>query len=285
VVTSVLTNNDEGRSPENTVPQYHQEVAMSPRWAATDQVAPARPFHDRFEAGRVLASLLSAYANRPGAVVLGLPRGGVAVAYEVARALHLPLDVFIVRKLGVPGQEELAMGAIASGGVRVLNHAVINALGLGQADIDQVVRREEQELHRRERLFRGERPPPDLKGKIVIVVDDGLATGATMWAAIAAIRQQAPARIVMAVPVAAPTECDAFRQIAEEVVCAVTAEPLHAVGLWYQDFPQMTDEEVRALLTSPSPDPRTSPSPLAGEDRGKSPSPGPRKSPSPSGGG
>jgi predicted phosphoribosyltransferase len=227
-------------------------MATSPRWAATDQAAPARPFHDRFEAGRMLASLLTAYANRPDAIVLGLPRGGVAVAYEVARALHLPLDVFIVRKLGVPGQDELAMGAIASGGVRVLNHAVINALGLGQAEIDQVIRREEQELRRREQQFRGERPPLQLKGKTVIVVDDGLATGATMWAAIAAIRQRGPAKIVMAVPVAAPAECEAFRQIADEVVCAVTAEPLHAVGLWYEDFPQLTDEEVRALL-SPSP--------------------------------
>jgi predicted phosphoribosyltransferase len=225
-------------------------MATSPRWAATDQAAPARPFHDRFEAGRMLASLLTAYANRPDAIVLGLPRGGVAVAYEVARALHLPLDVFIVRKLGVPGQDELAMGAIASGGVRVLNHAVINALGLGQAEIDQVIRREEQELRRREQQFRGERPPLQLKGKTVIVVDDGLATGATMWAAIAAIRQRGPAKIVMAVPVAAPAECEAFRQIADEVVCAVTAEPLHAVGLWYEDFPQLTDEEVRTLLSS-----------------------------------
>ena len=224
-------------------------MATSPRWAATDQAAPARPFHDRFEAGRMLASLLTAYANWPDAIVLGLPRGGVAVAYEVARALHLPLDVFIVRKLGVPGQDELAMGAIASGGVRVLNHAVINALGLGQAEIDQVIRREEQELRRREQQFRGERPPLQLKGKTVIVVDDGLATGATMWAAVAAIRQRGPAKIVMAVPVAAPAECEAFRQIADEVVCAVTAEPLHAVGLWYEDFPQLTDEEVRALLS------------------------------------
>ncbi|TMD92043.1 MAG: phosphoribosyltransferase [Chloroflexi bacterium] len=224
-------------------------MATSPRWAATDQAAPARPFHDRFEAGRMLASLLTAYANWPDAIVLGLPRGGVAVAYEVARALHLPLDVFIVRKLGVPGQDELAMGPIASGGVRVLNHAVINALGLGQAEIDQVIRREEQELRRREQQFRGERPPLQLKGKTVIVVDDGLATGATMWAAVAAIRQRGPAKIVMAVPVAAPAECEAFRQIADEVVCAVTAEPLHAVGLWYEDFPQLTDEEVRALLS------------------------------------
>jgi predicted phosphoribosyltransferase len=228
-------------------------MALLPRWAATDEVAPPQPFHDRFDAGRVLASRLSAYADRPDAIVLGLPRGGVAVAYEVARALHLPLDVFIVRKLGVPGQEELAMGAIASGGVRVLNQAVIRALGLSQGEINEVIRREEQELRRREEVYRGQRPPLDLKGKTVILVDDGLATGATMWAAITAVRQQQPAKIVMAVPVADPAGCDSFRQIADEVVCAITAEPLHAVGLWYQDFPQMTDEEVRKLLNSPSP--------------------------------
>ena len=224
-----------------------------PRWAATDEIASPRPFHDRFEAGRVLAARLSPYANRPDAIVLGLPRGGVAVAYEVARALNLPLDVFIVRKLGVPGQEELAMGAIASGRVRVLNHAVIGALGLSQAEINEVLRREEQELRRREEQYRGRRSPLNLTGKTVILVDDGLATGATMWAAVTAVRQQEPARVVMAVPVAAPAECDAFKQIADEVICAITAEPFHAVGLWYQDFPQMTDDEVRALLESPSP--------------------------------
>ena len=231
------------------------------RWAETDEAAPSRPFHDRFDAGRVLARHLSTYANRSDAIVLGLPRGGVAVAYEVARALNLPLDVFIVRKLGVPGQEELAMGAIASGGVRVLNQAVISALGLNQAELDEVIRREEQELRRREEQFRGQRPPLDLSGKTVILVDDGLATGATMWAAVTAVRQQKPAKIVMAVPVADPSSCEAFRQIADEVVCAITAEPLHAVGLWYQDFPQLTDEEVRELLA------HTSRSPL-GEGRG-----------------
>jgi len=240
-----------------------------PRWAATDEVAPPRPFHDRFEAGRVLASRLLPYADRYDAIVLGLPRGGVAVAIEVARALHLPLDVFIVRKLGVPGQEELAMGAIASGGVRVLNHAVIRALGLSQGEINEVIRREAQELRRREEQFRGDRPPLDLKGKTVILVDDGLATGATMWAAITAVRHQQPAKIVMAVPVADPQGCESFRQIADEVVCAITAEPLHAVGLWYQEFPQMTDEEVRDLLarfeqTSPSPAADKSPSSVVG---------------------
>ena len=196
----------------------------------------------------MLATRLSAYANRDDAIVLGLPRGGVAVAYEVARALPLPLDVFIVRKLGVPGQEELAMGAIASGGVRVLNQVMIRSLGLTQAEIEEVIRCEEQELRRREQQFRGQRPSLNLKGKIVIVVDDGLATGATMWAAITAVRQQQPAKVVVAVPVAAPSECDAFRQIADDVVCAIAAAPLQAVGLWYQDFPQLTDEEVRTLL-------------------------------------
>ena len=196
----------------------------------------------------MLATRLSAYANRDDAIVLGLPRGGVAVAYEVARALPLPLDVFIVRKLGVPGQEELAMGAIASGGVRVLNQVMIRSLGLSQAEIEEVIRCEEQALRRREQQFRGQRPSLNLKGKIVIVVDDGLATGATMWAALTAVRQQQPAKVVMAVPVAAPSECDAFRQIADDVVCAIAAAPLQAVGLWYQDFPQLTDEEVRRLL-------------------------------------
>ena len=240
-------------------------MALFPRWTATDEVAPPRPFHDRREAGRVLASRLEAYADRPEAIVLGLPRGGVAVAYEVARALHLPLDVFIVRKLGVPGQEELAMGAIASGGVRVLNQAVIRALGLSQADVTDVIRREEQELRRREEQFRGNRPLLDLKGKTVIVVDDGLATGATMWAAITAVRQQQPAKIVMAVPVADPSGCESFRQIADEVVCAITAEPLHAVGLWYQEFPQLTDEEVRDLLARAE---QMVPSPARGAGQG-----------------
>jgi len=196
----------------------------------------------------VLATRLSAYASRDDAIVLGLPRGGVAVAYEVARALPLPLDVFIVRKLGVPGQEELALGAIASRGVRALNQVMIRSLGLSQAEIEEVIRCEEQALRRREQQFRGQRPSLNLKGKIVIVVDDGLATGATMWAAITAVRQQQPAKVVMAVPVAAPSECDAFRQIADDVVCAIAAAPLQAVGLWYQDFPQLTDEEVRRLL-------------------------------------
>ena len=222
-------------------------MALFTRWAPGDEDG-AHQFRDRFEAGRVLAQRLRHYANRSDAIVLGLPRGGVAVAYEVARLLNLPMDVFVVRKLGVPGQEELAMGAIASGGVRVLNERLVGALGLDEAAIDEVIRREEEELRRREREFRGQRPAPALEGKVVIIVDDGLATGATMWAAITAVRAMRPARIVMAVPVADPSTCDAFRRIADEVVCAITADPFQAVGLWYEDFRQMTDEQVRDLL-------------------------------------
>src|ERR1700716_4358730 len=166
------------RPPTRAAAYDRERMALFPRWTATDEVAPPRPFHDRFEAGRVLASRLEAYADRSDTIVLGLPRGGVAVAYEVARALHLPLDVFIVRKLGVPGQEELAMGAIATGGIRVLNQAVIRALGLSQAQIEEVIRREEQELRRREEQFRGNRPHPDLKGKTVILVETAMAPAA-----------------------------------------------------------------------------------------------------------
>ena len=202
-------------------------------------------FHDRREAGRLLAEKLTAYADRPDVLVLALPRGGVPVAYEVARALRAPLDVFIVRKLGVPGYEELAMGA---GGVRVLNDQVVNGLRIPDYVIDAVTAWEQQELARRESLYRGERPPPDVRGKTVILVDDGLATGSTMQAAVAALRQQQPARIVVAVPTAAPETCDALRAEVDEVICAITPEPFHSVGLWYKDFSQTTDDEVRELL-------------------------------------
>ena len=206
------------------------------------------PFRDRYDAGRVLATKLTAYANRPDVLVLGLPRGGVPVAFEVARALNAPQDVFLVRKLGVPGQEELAMGAIASGGVRVLNHELVEALGIPDRVIDAVAAREQQELARREQLYRDNRPPVDVRGRSVILIDDGLATGATMRAAAAALRQQEPARIVIAVPLAAPSVCQEFAQEVDEIVCAVTPEPFYAVGLWYEDFSPTTDEEVRDLL-------------------------------------
>jgi predicted phosphoribosyltransferase len=211
-------------------------------------VAPPRLFHDRAEAGRVLAERLAPYANRPDVLILALPRGGVPVAYEVARALHAPLDVFVVRKLGIPGHEELAMGAVATGGIRVINQQVVRALRIPDSVIEAVADWEERELKRRERLYRGERPPPDVRGRTVILVDDGLATGSTMIAAVKALRQQKPARIVVAVPIASGDTCDLLRNEVDEVVCAVTPEPFYAVGLWYQDFSQTTDEEVRELL-------------------------------------
>jgi putative phosphoribosyl transferase len=207
-------------------------------------------FRDRREAGRQLAQLLAAYANRPDVLVLALPRGGVPVAYEVARALHAPLDVFLVRKLGLPGHEELAMGAVASGGVRVLNRDVVERLQLSDELIDAVTRRELQELERREREYRGDRPFPDVRGKTVILVDDGLATGSTMRAAAEALRQQEPARLVVAVPAGSAETCDEFREEVDEVVCAITPQPFYAVGLWYDDFSQTTDDEVRELLSA-----------------------------------
>ena len=207
-----------------------------------------RPFRDRSDAGRQLAAKLAAYANRPDVLVLALPRGGVPVAYEVARALDAPLDVFVVRKLGVPGYEELAMGAVATGGVRVLNDEVVRGLDIPDYVIDAMAAWEEQELRRRERLYRGDRPPPDVRGRTVILVDDGLATGATMLAAIKALKQQQPARIVVAVPTGSPETCEQMRAEVDDVICAITPEPFAAVGLWYEDFSQTTDEEVRELL-------------------------------------
>ena len=205
-------------------------------------------YRDRTDAGRVLAAELSGYANRTDVIVLALPRGGVPVAFEVAAALRAPLDVFIVRKLGVPGHEEYAMGAIATGGVRVLDADVIRAARVTRVQLEAIAALEQRELERRERQYRGDRPPLDVAGRIVILVDDGLATGSTMRAAAAALRRQEPARIVVAVPVSAPQTCDEYRMGVDEVVCAVTPEPFRAVGLWYRDFSQTTDEEVRDLL-------------------------------------
>ena len=210
-------------------------------------------FRDRREAGRLLASQLAAYADRSDVLVFALPRGGVPVGFEVAEALHVPLDVYLVRKLGVPGQEELAMGAVASGGVRVLNDDIVRSLRISEAMIDAVAARELLELARRARLYRDDRPPADVRGKTVVLVDDGLATGATMMAAVRALRQQTPARIVVAAPTAAADTCEQLRAFADEVVCAVTPEPFRAVGLWYDDFSQTTDEEVKQLLSAAVP--------------------------------
>lgn len=207
-------------------------------------------FRDRVDAGRQLALRLTDYAGRRDVLVLGLPRGGVVVAHEVARALNAPLDVFIVRKLGTPGQEELAMGAIASGGVRVLNQDVIDSLGISNADIEKVAETELLELRRRDELYRRGRPMPDLRDKTVILVDDGLATGSTMRAAVSALRERAPRRLVAAAPVAEAETCAQMRQIVDEMVCAVTPEPLYAIGSWYEDFSQTSDEEVQDLLDS-----------------------------------
>jgi len=205
-------------------------------------------FRDRKDAGRQLAARLKAYADHPDVLVLALPRGGVPVAYEVAQELDAPLDVFLVRKLGVPGHEELAMGAIASGGVRVINDEVVRYLGIPEVVIDAVAANEQRELERRERAYRGDRPVPDVIGQTVILIDDGLATGATMRAAIASLRQAAAARVIAAVPVGAMSTCRKIGQEADELVCLHTPEPFYGVGQWYSDFSQTSDEEVLALL-------------------------------------
>src|SRR6266404_9226731 len=209
-----------------------------------------RAFLNRTEAGRLLAEKLEKYANRNDAVVLGLPRGGVPVAYEVAKHLRTPLDVFIVRKLGVPGFEELAAGAIASGGVRVLNQDVVRAIPHAEEAIEAVTAKETAELERREHIYREGRPPPELRGRIVILVDDALATGATMRAAVKALRQGGAAKIVVAVPVGPPDTCRELEQQADETVCLSTPAFFQAVGQYYEDFSQTTDEDVRELLSS-----------------------------------
>src|SRR5262245_59207705 len=207
-------------------------------------------FRNRADAGRLLADKLAAYAGRPDVLVLALPRGGVPVAFEAARVLGAPLDVFVVRKLGVPGQEELAMGAIATGGVRVVNPDVVDALRIPTAVIDRVAEEEGRELERRQRAYRGERPEPEVRGRTVILVDDGLATGSTMRAAVAALRAQGPARVVVAVPVGAQSTCEELGREVDEIVCLAMPEPFLAVGRFYEDFSQTTDQEVHDLLAA-----------------------------------
>lgn len=205
-------------------------------------------FRDRAEAGKHLATKLLNYSDRQDVLVLALPRGGVPVAFEVADSLHVQLDIFLVRKLGVPGHEELAMGAISTGGVRVLNEDIVDYLRIPEHIIDAIAAKELKELQRRELAYRGNRPEPDAKDKTVILIDDGLATGSTIRAAAQALRQQQPARIIVAVPVSAPQTCDEYRIGVDEIICAVTPEPFLGVGRWYLDFSQTTDEEVRDLL-------------------------------------
>ena len=207
-----------------------------------------RPFRDREEAGQALAGMLLEYAGRDDVIVLALPRGGVPVAYEVATALGAPLDVFLVRKLGAPGHEELAMGAIASGGVVVMNDEVVKAMSVKADDILDAIAEERRELARREAAYRDGRPPADVRGKTVILIDDGLATGSTMRAAVTALRQQGPARIVVAVPIGASSTCSEFQAITDDCICVFTPEPFRAVGLWYEDFSQTEDDEVAELL-------------------------------------
>jgi putative phosphoribosyl transferase len=217
-------------------------------------------FADRHDAGRALAEQLGRLAGED-VVVLALPRGGVPIGHEVAEALHAPLDVFVVRKLGLPGQPELALGAIASGGVEVLNADVLAAYPVPRAVIDAVVREERAELDRRERAYRDGRAPVPVAGRVAVLVDDGLATGATMRAAVLAVRRLHPARVVVAVPVGAREACDALRQVADDVVCVSTPDPFRAVGLWYADFSQTTDDEVRALLADAGRRPAPAPGP------------------------
>jgi predicted phosphoribosyltransferase len=219
----------------------------------TPRARTLRPFRDRQTAGRELAAALEHYRAKPEVVVLALPRGGVPVAAEVARVLALPLDVVIVRKLGVPGHEELAFGALASGGARIMNDDVVGQFQITPAIIERVVEREQLELERRERAYRGARPPLEIRHRQVILVDDGVATGATMRAAVAALRTLAPARIVVAVPTASPDACALLRREADELCCLLEPAEFFAVGAWYDSFPQNTDVEVKALLaTNPS---------------------------------
>jgi len=205
-------------------------------------------FLDRSDAGRQLAAKLERYADHGDVLILALPRGGVAVGYELARALHAPLDVLIVRKVGVPGQEELAMGALASGGLLVINEEVTRVLGISEDQVRFAAAREQTELDRRERVYREDRRPPDVRGRTILLVDDGIATGSTMLAAVRALRANHPARIVVAAPVAPPEVCTRLREEADDVVVVQTPEPFIAIGRWYREFPQLTDDDVRRLL-------------------------------------
>ncbi|QMT61446.1 phosphoribosyltransferase [Legionella sp. PC997] len=205
-------------------------------------------YQDRFHAGRVLADLLKKYAKRTDVLILALPRGGVPVAYEIANKLSLPFDIFIVRKLGVPGHAELAMGAIASGGITVLNDEIVNAMLISKEAINTIQKSEQDELLRRELVYRGKKPFPNLEGKTVILVDDGIATGYTMRAAIAALKQKNPAKIIVSVPVAARSTCDEIAPLVDEIICPMRPVNFYAVGLWYSDFSQTTDDEVMQLL-------------------------------------
>lgn len=207
-----------------------------------------RVFRDRREAGRLLAAVLRRYAGRPDVIVLALPRGGVPVAYEVAKALGVRLDVFIVRKLGVPGHEEFAMGAVGSGGAYVLNYDAIDVLRIPRGDVIRIAERERRELDRREHLYRDDRPYPDVQGKTVILIDDGLATGASMLVAVNALCKRRPAKVVVAVPVAPAETCAMLQEYADEAISYETPEAFGGVGAWYEDFSQVTDDEVRALL-------------------------------------
>ncbi|OGT45733.1 MAG: phosphoribosyl transferase [Gammaproteobacteria bacterium RIFCSPHIGHO2_12_FULL_41_20] len=207
-----------------------------------------KKFSDRYEAGKVLADQLKTYTKNPYVIVLALPRGGVPVAFEIATALSVPLDIFVVRKLGVPGHEELAMGAIATGGVTIFNNDIIKKLNISNSEINNIIKLEQQELMRRESVYRGKKPFPELKDKIIILVDDGIATGATMRAAIRALRQQHLRRLILAVPVAAFSTCAEMENLVDEVVCPLRPHDFYAVGAWYDEFSQTTDEEVSQLL-------------------------------------
>lgn len=227
------------------MPKFSWETSRAGRAEVTRGL-----YADRRNAGRVLARRLSEYADRRGVVVLGLPRGGVPIAYEIAARLRVPLDVLVVRKLGAPGQEELAVGAIASGGVLVLNDEIVASIGLEPEEIEAIVERETIELERRERLYRGARPPLDVNGRTIIVADDGLATGATMSAAIQALRTQAVSAIIVAVPIGAPETCAEIAKQADAILCAHVPRRLLAIGNWYDDFSATSDDEVRTLLAA-----------------------------------